>query len=169
MRYTIILTASLLFFVLKSSFVANDSFPVIWVKEKPIIELSLNGKPASFLLDTDSDLTLLDARAAKKFNFKLQSLQTARNKIVGVGNQLQEVKLARDVNLKLGDKTLFTNFVGTNLGMAHADFNPSGKAPLVGILGADIMQLYGFIIDYETNQVQMQIREKKPAMAESND
>jgi hypothetical protein len=120
---------------------------------KPVVEVTLNGRPATFMLDTGSDLTLVDASAARSFGFKLHDVAGNGGKVAGIGGQKQSIQLATQVDLKVGGKSIFASFAGTRLSHMNAYFHTKGKKPLIGIIGADAMQLYGFVIDYESNTV----------------
>lgn len=157
MRYTIFFLSVFALFVLKSN-TTNTTYaevPFELIDQKPVVKVMVNGQPATFLLDTGSDLTLLDAGMARKFKFNLHKLPAHQSKIAGIGGSSQRIKIATNVDMQLGGKKIFTNYVGTDLSSQNAYFNTSGKAPLIGIIGADVMQQYGFILDYEENRIIM--------------
>lgn len=157
MRYTIFFLSIFSLFILQSNTVNSDytEIPFQLLDQKPVVEVMLNGHPATFLLDTGSDLTIIDAAAARKFEFKLHKLPDNRGQISGIGGSTQRIKIATQVDMKLGGLKIYTNYVGTELSHINSYFQLSGKAPLIGIIGADVMQLYGFVIDYEENRILM--------------
>lgn len=153
MRYSILLLSIFAFFVLKSSSLnhTSNSLPLDFLDQKPIVHANLNGHLVSFMIDTGSDLTVIDESAAKSFDIKLRQLPTNRNQVAGIGTQKQQIKLATSVKLQLAGHHIFTSFVSTKLAKVNSHFRTKGKAPLVGIIGADVMQQYGFVLDYENN------------------
>lgn len=155
MRTTIFTLSIFALFILRSNSLDHASAEISFqlLDQKPVIEVSLNGRPATFLLDTGSDLTIVDASAARSFGFKLHDVAGNRGKVAGIGGQKQNIQLATQVDLKVGGKSIFASFAGTRLSHMNAYFNTKGKKPLIGIIGADVMQLYGFVIDYESNKV----------------
>ncbi|MBX2842122.1 MAG: aspartyl protease family protein [Flammeovirgaceae bacterium] len=52
------------------------------LKAKPIIKGKINGQNAYFLIDTGADITLLDSKDAKKFQYRL-SFPNNHKSIVG--------------------------------------------------------------------------------------
>lgn len=157
MRHLIFTLSIFALFILKSNTVNSEYAEVSFqlLDHKPVVHVMLNGRPATFLLDTGSDLTLIDASVAKKFNFELHNLPGNRGKVSGIGGQTQKIQLATGVDMKLGGRKIFTTYVGTQLSASNTYFKTSGKAPLIGIIGADVMQMYGFVIDYEENRLIM--------------
>ncbi len=155
MRYTTLFLSIFAFFILRSSTLDNTSTEISFelLDQKPVVHVMLNGKPVTFLLDTGSDLTLIDIAAAKSFGIQLRDLPGRSRQVEGIGSKTQRIQLATGVDLNMAGHQIFTSFAGIRLSGANAYFTTRGKTPLVGIIGADVMQAYGFVIDYEKNRV----------------
>jgi hypothetical protein len=106
-----------------------------------LIELTLNGKPALFLIDTGANKSLLDINKVEKYKFSF--LETPFEKFVGIGG-LQNIHIIWDYQLK--------EFFQPMFGIDLAELNPyfkSDNIDIAGILGSDFLRDKKAVIDYE--------------------
>lgn len=138
--------------------VSEGELELIYVKGKPVVEGTLNGKKAYFLLDTGSSKTILDREMLRNYGFKLcQGVNTQMVAIGGKSSSLKPVN-GHSANIILGDYGLFTSIWCCNLGQVLRSLNDKAPGRIVGIIGADIMRTYGFQIDYANNKVWISAR-----------
>jgi hypothetical protein len=132
------------------------SFPLAYHEGKPTVRMILNGKPVALLLDTGSDLTILNEKIAPRMGFRTRPLPRGKGEVKGIGFGTTNLEVALGAQLEVAGRPLFTPILSTDLSQVDRGFSPYRKVPLAGIIGADLMQQYGLVIDYEAAQVQMQ-------------
>lgn len=113
-------------------------------KEWPVVKLTLNGKPAYFLLDTGANETILDASDSKVYKF----VQLAYGK-VGVGIGGYSVSVFVDSAMIRADNALLKgDYTAQDLSEVFSGYEKMTGRNLVGIIGNDIMKGHNVIIDY---------------------
>lgn len=131
-----------------------ESVTIVSLEDKPIIRTTLNGKEAFFLLDTGSSLSILDATQSKKFGYECSPQRSTRKiHAVFLDGSREALRHASDVNLWVGSKPVRTSFVACQLSELVRSMREKNKISIVGIIGSDIMQIYGFRIDYDKREV----------------
>jgi len=124
----------------------NAYTEIVSLEKVPIIEVSLNGKSAYFVLDSGSDVSLLHLPDALNFEFSHQ--KRASKSIVGASGGNQPLYQASDFELLLGQRPLQTMFFATDLATIIESLAASTGITITGIIGMDLMRKYGFEIDY---------------------
>ena len=152
-RLSLLLFASLFF----SSF-TQDTYqyvPVINWQYKPVIKVTLNGKSANFLLDTGSDITLLNSHAARWFQFRPLSVSTGRRQAVGFSGRRQATYRVKNVSLFINSTPIKALYRAFDLSSLVNFTNDRIDVRITGIIGSDVMKRYGFIINYQNQTVTM--------------
>jgi hypothetical protein len=83
---------------------------------KPIIEVALNGKPAYFLLDTGSDINVVNIKGAKKYNFGTMSRKNRQHFVSTANGLLSDYMHVYNMNMTLDGIKLEGGFVSMDLG-----------------------------------------------------
>lgn len=107
------------------------------------IDVTINEKSGRLLIDTGSSKSLMDINAAEKYGYEYLLLST--DQYIGLGG-LQDIYVV--FNCKLDE--FFTPFLGTDLSEITEYFNRDGME-IVGILGADFLNMHQMIIDFKKN------------------
>ncbi len=130
-----------------------DYLPIVHFDKQPIIEGTLNGKKAYFMLDSGSKLSLLNSREAAVFGFTVNSSGPQSIHVAGIGGEGGELKQAFLYELGLGmQKDIKASFYACDMNHIFGDkeiFRP------VGIIGGDLMKAYCFQIDFKNKQVRI--------------
>lgn len=121
---------------------------IVNLRSKPIVKGVLNGKMAYFLLDTGSDLTILDTKSAKKYGFKTIQARSKVMMIEGLGGSYQDFRRATGLKLFMDESLIYTHFFAFDLTNIINSLNTNTGMKIVGIIGSDVMRKYGFKIDY---------------------
>lgn len=153
-----------LFLIISSSsllIAQNSNVPTVGYKGKPIVQMTLNGKKTWVLLDTGSDISILNIRYKDRYNFHAARKFNNEIKASGLGstnNTLYEVSGAQLYfgNVKL--KSLFYAYDFSNV--ASSIRAKTGKT-ITAIIGTDLMQSYRFVIDLGNHKVSMMYKVKK--------
>ncbi|WP_020531301.1 retropepsin-like aspartic protease [Flexithrix dorotheae] len=137
-----------------SHFLISDTTSYNTVKETkilnktglPIIEGTLNGKKAYFLLDTGSSMSLLNSQDAKNYGFKLWSKNNIS--ISGIGGRGASIWAVIKAEIKIGDKNIKGMSNALNISGIEQFLRKKTRYHISGIIGSDVMQKHGFVVDY---------------------
>jgi hypothetical protein len=120
---------------------------------KPIIEVTLNGKKAYFMVDTGSDITILNARDDNKYGFGTVKRAFENHSLTGIGGSISNIYSTYDVKLEVGSSRVMNRYLAYDLSRVVRMTEEKTKIKISGIIGSDLMKRYGFIIDYANQRV----------------
>jgi hypothetical protein len=122
--------------------------PIIREKSHHITVVArLAGRPARFLVDTGAGGTILDSRAVSRYKLRLSS---ASRKGGGVGSVAMRMNYVATHDLTLFGLDLSgTKLLTLDLSHANAGLKKAKVAPVVGVLGADVLWRRHAVIDYD--------------------
>jgi hypothetical protein len=126
--------------------------PIIREKSHHITVVArLSGRPARFVVDTGAGGTILDSHALAKYKLKLSS---ASRKGGGVGSGAMRMNYVARHDLTLVDLDLSgTKLLTLDLSHVNAGLKKSKVAPVVGVLGADVLWRHHAVIDYDRSHM----------------
>src|SRR5262245_333569 len=112
-----------------------------------IVEASLAGKPARFILDSGAGATVLDLAAVTRYRLRL--LRGSREG-VGVGSGTTPIRYVGGKHrLRLGAANLSgMRLQAIDLSVVNETRKRKKKAPVAGIIGADVLRSRQAVIDY---------------------
>ena len=113
----------------------------------PHLEVSakINGISGRFLVDTGAQITVVDVRSLRKF--RLTSVKTGVRVIGAVGGPGERIEAALASNLRVGPCEASPFLLGVSDLSALNQGRPRGGGPFDGIIGADVLQSFGIVID----------------------
>lgn len=128
---------------------------IVNLQQKPIIEGTLNGKRAYFLLDTGSDFTLLNEGMSQRYGFSALERQhgESAHKALGVGGNIVSFRLVHNATIVLGSTKLSANCRAYDMSRLVDVIRRKSGIEIVGIIGSDAMKRHGVIIDYGNREV----------------
>lgn len=158
MNPRIISSVAILSLFLFSSFSGKSDYvyeylEIVDLTLKPVIEVSLNGKKAYFMIDTGSDITILNARDTKKYGFGIVKNAFENHTLVGMGGSISTIYSTYDVELKVGSSRVMNRYLAHDLSRVVRMMEEKIPFRISGIIGSDLMKRYGFVIDYANKQV----------------
>lgn len=122
-------------------------------KHKPVVEMTINNKKTWVLLDTGSEITILDIKSKKEFGFG--TFVKKGYKVPGFGSTGNQLHRATNVDLRFGGVQLRAPMFAFDLSnIAESIEERTGKR-ITAIIGTGMMQTYGFVIDIGNNRVVM--------------
>jgi len=127
-----------------NSFEGDGKVDFIAVSKVPVVEGTINGKKAFYIVDSGASLSVLDDNQSEYFDFSTSKSNMAAAGYGGVasfGN-------AYDVKLTIGGKKFDTDFKSQDLSKIIDLIRENDGVEISGIIGSDIMKDYHFIIDY---------------------
>ncbi|CAN5307951.1 hypothetical protein BH23BAC1_BH23BAC1_24190 [soil metagenome] len=143
--------------IILSSFSFNfeeyEIIKIVNLERKPIVEGTINGKVAYFLLDTGSDLTILNRKDSEKYNFKVVLREYGRQKVASFGGIQSDILNTYNIDLKLGSQLIDTEIHSYDLSPVIESLKIKTNIKISGIIGSNIMKKYGFMIDYTNAEV----------------
>lgn len=117
---------------------------------QPIVVGKINGVRARFLVDSGSDVTLLNAADSEKYTFRVRRIFEENYLLTGLkAEHAHELLVARRIVLNLGGEEMGGTYKVFDLTHISRSF----KMNINGIIGSDLMKKYNFIIDYEAGEI----------------
>lgn len=128
---------------------------IVNLQQKPIVQGTLNGKRAYFLLDTGSDFTLLDERQSRRYGFSAADSQGDKgaDKALGLGGKVVFFRVVHDVTIVLGNTQISANCRTYDMSRVVDSIKRKSGIQIAGIIGSDVMKRHGVIIDYRNREV----------------
>lgn len=112
------------------------------------LSLTLNGKPALFIIDSGSTWSLIDINKAKDYNFGYMPF--GDQKYSGIGGVEQIQMLFNDTISETAQ-----NFYGINLSGMAQYIKAQFGIEIVGILGADFLTNNSVVLDFKNNTLKL--------------
>lgn len=140
---------------------AQDTTQLQVIRNIPIVEGTINGIPAYFLVDTGSTVTVLNESLRHVYQFSVAKNRFWSNRcVIGMGGRCF-LKEARQVTVGLGKIHLeFVNKT-TDLTMLSDQFAAQGIT-IAGILGTDLLCFLGSRIDLQNRTIVFKPDNKQP-------
>lgn len=152
-----------LFFIMGISHAlpAQDKYElldVVIMRHQPIVKGTMNGKKAYFLLDTGSDITLLNIGDAKKYGFEYRNRSDLRDyQLSGLGKSTTELLGIYNIDLQLGSQKIKDIFIAYDISNIIYSLSSSASVEINGIIGSKALRRHGFVIDYDLKEVRMKL------------
>jgi hypothetical protein len=127
------------------------------LQSKPIVEVTLNGKKAYFIIDTGADISVINAAVAEKYGFetvKDYSGYTAK----GISNHDEKFMKVKNALVLLDSVQMRTEFFAFDMEHLAKSIEERTTYRVVGIIGADLLVRYGFVIDYGTRMLRLALK-----------
>lgn len=122
------------------------------VKNIPVIEGRLNGKPALFIIDTGASVSILNKSDSRRFGFRCTD--SAGHHVAGLGGGNSEMNLAINCEVEFGTMKLRNvRFHAKGLGRVVSVISAHEGVRITGIIGANIIEQYKITIDYKNRTI----------------
>lgn len=129
-----------------------EYLPIVHFDKQPIIEGKLNGTTVYFMLDSGSELSLLNSSQSDSLGFWVSKLGPDNRALNGIGGEGKSIKYSSKHEIKLGNQQIGSTFYAYDLDhLFHA------KSPYqpIGIIGGKTMREYSFQIDFKNKQIRI--------------
>ena len=141
-----------------------DQLSILGKATKPIVTATLNGKEAYFLLDTGSDITILNANEQDNYGFNTFKKHHANRRVASLGSTMQDLRNTFNVKLMLGNQKIVQHVYAYDLSNIVKSIAAKFRVDIVGIIGSDVMRKYNFKIDYQYGVVMIPHKKKSTPM-----
>ena len=121
--------------------VPKAELPLALVRQRPLVTLKIDGAPATMVLDTGAERTLLGEAAARRLG--LAAHYTYAHAIAGVGGAVNAGEV-RPEHVTFGG----TAMPGFFIAVARVTFPPVDGLAVDGLLGADMLVDYDLELDF---------------------
>jgi hypothetical protein len=131
----------------------NDSTAVvvkfISANKIPVVEGTINGKLAYFIVDSGASLSVLDINQDRKFSFDSYPINEEAEGYGGAAKFYQVL----GVSVKVGGKYLHNQFRSQNLSNIVEIIRQNEGVYISGILGSDVWKDLDAVIDYKARTI----------------
>lgn len=124
----------------------------------PVIEASLNGKRAIFIVDTGASVSVINESEMNYFKFKIRSASSeyAGTEVVGFGGK-ENLNIVFDCSIEIGSRAINSIvFKSSNMSHLGAIICKTEVLRFAGILGSDILHRYQMNIDFRNGTITCQ-------------
>jgi hypothetical protein len=141
-------------FLLSCHFLLNAQhiIEIVEGSKQPIIQVSLNGRNAYFLIDTGSDVTCLQKNDAKKYEFQYQR-SYSKSVLTGIHTSADKHFVGKRAQMMLEDIPIRAKFRVLDLSTVIESIYQDSGIRINGIIGSDVLREYHFIIDYCSGKI----------------
>ncbi|WPP50807.1 aspartyl protease family protein [Catalinimonas niigatensis] len=126
---------------------------MVHLDHKPIVAAKINGKTAYFLIDTGSDISILDEKNTKLFKFRIAHSKEESHNIEGINGIKKNLSRIKFCRLVLGNSEMKSTLFALDLSKLVSLVKKKSHITIHGIIGSDIMRKYDFMIDYNTRRI----------------
>jgi hypothetical protein len=124
-------------------------------KQKPIVEMTLNDKKVWVLLDTGTEINILNINEKSEFGFKTFLNNDTRYNVPGFGSENNQLHQVGKADLRFGSTRLNRGFYAYDISNITDSIKRRTGKNVTAILGSKTMRDYGFVIDMGDNTVTM--------------
>jgi hypothetical protein len=150
-----IIAILVLFLVSKTSFSQENTLVETKYSDKPIVQMTLNGKKIWALLDTGSEYTILNINSQKRYDFDSYKLYADEYKFQGLGTQLMHMYTIRNAEIKFNEVKLLGNILAYDLSNIVESIKGRTGKTITAIIGTKMMKHHKFIIDLGSDKIVM--------------
>ncbi|MEQ9231247.1 MAG: aspartyl protease family protein [Cyclobacteriaceae bacterium] len=122
---------------------------------KPIIQMTINEKTAWVLLDTGSDITVLNSDHKEEFGFYTFVRHDDNLIVPGFGSTNNKLERAHHVKVFFGATRLHGSFLAFDISHVSNSIKSRTGKEISAIIGTDLMRKYGFVIDLRNGTASM--------------
>lgn len=123
----------------------------------PLVDISVNGKPFTMVLDTGASKTALDKKVFRSANRKA-TLNENEKLSTGLGTNTMKSYTTTINDFHIGDLKI-TGFEVAILDLSAINiaYKQMGHSQVLGVLGGDILMQYKAVIDYGKKTISFRI------------
>ena len=122
-----------------------------------VVNGEINGKPARLLIDTGASRSVFDySRIHEFYDDEEPDLEAIETLSTGISSDKVKSELCSFKSLRMGE-LLLENYKAVIIDMPHVNltYKKLGIEPIDGIIGNDILQAHGAVIDYNTGRLEL--------------
>lgn len=118
----------------------------------PLVQATLNGKPALFILDTGATISIIDINQTDDFGI-INEGESEGTTVVGYGGSENRTYDLRNVNVRTGDTKFMVGFQGKDIKTIVDVVKKYNNRKIVGIIGNDNISDRNLILNFRTGNI----------------
>lgn len=164
-RMTLLILAG---FIYNFGYAQNINVQKVNYKHKPIVEMTINNHKTWVLLDTGTDITIIDINSKEKFEFTTYVNTDSRYKVPGFGSTKNQLHQVRNCDITFGNTQLKRKVYAFDISNITSSIKARTGKNVTAIIGTNMMRAYGFVIDLGNNSVTMKTKRNDLYLAEAS-
>ena len=128
---------------------------------KPIVKIVLNGVNTWMLLDTGSDLTIIDSSTKDRYNFQSYASDDSRLSVPGFGSKNNQLESTSNTAIEFGHQELEGTVYAFDLSTISQSIHRRTGKRIAGIIGTSMMRKHGFILDMGNSTASITVKRKR--------
>lgn len=121
--------------------------------KKPIVQANINGKKGFFLVDTGSDISIINTTDLKKYKLEVTKTYGDQRRAIGFNGEKESVLKIKNAEVVFGDRYDHTEFYSLNISELIKTIEAKTNIKINGIMGTDLLTKYNCVIDYNQRQI----------------
>lgn len=128
---------------------------IVHIHDRPILQGTINGKKAYFLLDTGASISMLHTDKARHYDFVVRETRNPAMQVTvqNFHGRRIETQSVGNAKLILGELPIRTSLYAFDLSPVIRNVKARTNYTISGIIGADVMRRYRFLIDFHNRQI----------------
>src|ERR1700761_4483052 len=123
----------------------------------PLVNININGKPFTMVIDTGASKTALDKNLFLRAN-KKATLSTSEKLSTGLGTTTMKSFTTTVEDFRIGDLKISDFEVAVlDLSAINIAYEQMGHPQVLGVLGGDVLMYYKAVIDYGKKTISFRI------------
>ncbi|MEO9484302.1 MAG: aspartyl protease family protein [Ekhidna sp.] len=121
--------------------------------KKPIVQADINGKKGYFLVDTGSDISIINTSDLKRYKLEEAKAYGDHRRAIGFNGGKTAVMKVKNARVIFGQKYDHSEFYSLNISEIIRTIEAKTNIKISGIMGSDLLAKYNCIIDYNQRHI----------------
>ena len=121
--------------------------------KKPIIQAEINGKKGYFLIDTGSEISIINTSDLNRYKLQVAKTYGDHRRAIGFNGQTTAVMKIKNADVVFGDQYDHEEFFSLNISELVRSIEAKTGIKVAGIMGTDLLTKYNCIIDYNQRHI----------------
>lgn len=126
---------------------------IVHMDRKPIVAAKVNGKKTYLIVDTGSDISMLNIKSSEHFGFVPTVNSELTYQLEGLNGEKKQLSWAKKLSVTLGDSEIKARFYTMDLTRLMSSVKHKTHISVQGIIGSDIMKKYDFRVDFKNRNI----------------
>ncbi len=121
--------------------------------KKPIIQADINGKKGYFLVDTGSEISVINSSDLKKYKLEANKTYGDHKRAIGFNGETTAVMKIKNADVIFGEQYDHDDFYSLNISELVRSIEAKTNIKISGIMGTDLLTKYNCVIDYNQRHI----------------
>lgn len=148
-----VVTLAALFFSISLTAQFSENIRIKSLSSKPIVQVEINGKKGYFIVDTGSDISIINTTQLRRYDLESKKVYNTDRRAIGINGRTEGVMKIDKVKVDLSESFAHDTFYSLNIDRIATSIEAKTNYRIVGIIGADVLIKYNCIIDYNQRHI----------------